>query len=528
MITHAGWGTGGWLVGSKSCLLFFLLASVDPAHGQLAPTERPEYRRGKELSHTYCTACHLYPEPDLHDLRTWRTQVMPLMHRNAGIGELQPDGTREEREALEQWRTIWEDYYFVAAPERPLPQGPRPPIRTGLKLFAVENPKYRQGISYATLVQIDPQTRQVYVGNALTRSLDVLDSQGKGLATTKLDSTLVHLLRRPEGWIGTQIGMVVPDDRPLGRLTQFSRDGLRFEVRRDCLTGLVRPLHCAAGDLNGDGREDLVICSFGNRTGVSGQFAWYENRGDNLYAEHVLLDRPGATRAVLHDDDGDGRVDILVLMAQAKEGVFLFHNLGRGEFAERPLIQAPPAWGFVYFDLADFNADGHPDLITANGDLGDFDCPPKRYHGVRIYLNDGRFNFHEAFLFPMNGVYKAIPADFDDDGDLDIAAISFFPDYERSPEESFVYLENQGELKFTAATFPDSQRGRWIVMDAGDVDGDGDLDLVLGAGFRTPFRAPDSLKARWEKEGPSLLILRNQRRSPEPGPSSPPPVDGRN
>lgn len=88
-------------------------------------------------------------------------------------------------------------------------------------------------------------------------------------------------------------------------------------------------------------------------------------------------------------------------------------------------------------------------------------------------------NFEQAYFFRINGAYKTIPLDFDNDGDLDMAAISFFPDYAERPEESFVYFENQGDLNFQPQSFKNASNGRWLIMDAGDIDGDGDMDLAL-------------------------------------------------
>src|SRR6266567_1609223 len=480
------------------------------AAAQAAGVEKAQFEQARSLATNICSQCHLFPEPDALARATWRDQVKPLMGKIMGVAAMENDASPSSRALMEVWNAIWDDYYLVAAPEQTLPQDPRPPIVPDLTLFKVEDPHYQPTNCYATMVHIDSEAHQIYVGNALTKSVDVLDAKGALVASSPVDSTLVHLLKRPGGWIGTQIGIVPPSDFPLGRVTMYDKKENRFERRCDLLSGLLRPVHTAAGELVEPGREDLVVCSFGN---TQGRLAWYAAQGPAKYVEQTLFERPGALISRLVDCNHDGKPDIVVLTAQAREGVFLYVNKGGGQFVERPLIQQPPVWGYVYFELADFNGDGHPDILTANGDLGDFTCPPKKYHGIRIYLNDGNWNFKEAFFYPLNGASKCIAADFDGDGDLDIAAISFFPDYDKSPEERFVFLQNLGAksgLKFSAHTFPDSFRGRWLTMDAGDLDGDGDLDIVLGGAYKVPFKAPQPLLYRWQKEGPSILILRNQ------------------
>lgn len=469
--------------------------------------EKPEYQRARMLATNICSVCHLFPEPVLLDRSTWTNQVKSRMRLKMGVDTLEDNPSPDARTLMSQWSAIWNDYYTVAAPERPLPQDPRPRIVPDLTLFTVEDPKYEVTNGYATMVQIDPETRQIYVGNAIKKSLDVLDAQGRLLASTPVDTTVTHLLKRPEGWLGTQIGIVPPNDLPLGLVTLYDRKENRFEKRCDLIGGLLRPVHTAVADLIGDKTDELIVSSFGN---TGGRLAWYGRNDPCSYTENMMADRTGATWSRALDVDRDGKLDVIALMAQAKEGVFFYRNEGDGEFLEKPLVAQPPVWGYAYCELTDLNGDGHLDILTANGDRGDYECPPRKYHGVRIHLNDGHWKFKEAFFYPLNGAYKSMAVDFDGDGDPDIAAISFFPDYDKSPEESFVFLENQGGLKFTAHTFPDCYRGRWLTMDSGDLDGDGDADIVLGGVYKTPFRATEALLQRWQKEGPSLLILRNQ------------------
>jgi hypothetical protein len=200
------------------------------------------------------------------------------------------------------------------------------------------------------------------------------------------------------------------------------------------------------------------------------------------------------------------------LFAQGDEGIFLFHNEGGGEFREEQILQFPPTYGSTDFELADFNGDAALDIIYTAGDNADYRPVMKPYHGVRIYLNKGGYEFEQAYFFHMNGAYGATADDFDDDGDLDIAAISFFPDYARSPEESFVYLENKGDLTFEPSTFENSDMGRWLVLDSGDADGDGDPDLLLGSFSALQLGTsyvPEATAKQWTQEGPSTVLLEN-------------------
>ena len=133
----------------------------------------------------------------------------------------------------------------------------------------------------------------------------------------------------------------------------------------------------------------------------------------------------------------------------------------------------------------------------------------KSYHGIRIFLNDGKNHFEEKYFLRQHGAQKAIPADFDKDGDLDIVSIAFFPDYEKLPLESFIYWENKGDGSFSRSSFPGSTDGRWLTMDAGDIDGDGDIDVIIGNAVFAAGKIPASLREEWLKNPLSAIVLEN-------------------
>ncbi len=483
-----------------------------------------EYQRGDKLAHTVCISCHLFPEPALLDRVTWAMVVLPHMETWLGLADpdyaMSPGGDRVKAAKLipespavtaEDWRAIC-TYYLEAAPARFLPPADRPQLGVDLKQFKASNAPYRQSDPRTTLVKIDEAKHQIYVGDAEARTLSILNALGEVKTTLPMESAPVSLLLRPDGLYVTLIGSVSPSDLAEGKLLklQFSPSG---SLRTNgMLPDLLRPTDVVVADLNGDGREDLIICQYGN---ILGHFSWFENLGNGKYEEHILIKRPGAIKAYVRDFDQDGRPDIIVQMAQAREGIYLLTNDGTGSFRESTLLEFPPSWGSSYFEMADFNADGFPDLLVTNGDNGDLasiPAPYKKYHGLRLYLNDGKNQFKESWFFGMNGAYKAVARDFDNDGDLDIAAISYFPDYLHAPRESFIYFENQGtkaRFQFKPVSFPESFSGRWMTMDVGDLDGDGRLDIVLGAFSKGPGFVPSALTEGWKAMGPSVLILKN-------------------
>ena len=495
------------------------------SNGELSVGSRDAPVNGRVAAQSYCSTCHLTPDPEMLDRRTWREELLPKMKYFVG---LEPPTTNafQDLDVLLAGNVfpktpmmppkIWDaitDYYVSSAPEALVSTQDQSRISVGLKTFTAVPGRFRRSPPHTTMVKIDPARRAILMGDAQLQGLYVLDPGGNLVSTLELGNIPVGFAETEEAMFFAAIGHFFPREQPHGQLLMLEKTSRGLE-RRELLNLLPRSVDVQCADLNGDGKSDLTLCVYGN---FIGRFSWLENRGSTNYTEHVLLDKPGALSCRIHDFNGDGQPDLAVLVAQALETMFIFINDGHGRFTKHVAFQKQPSWGHSSFDLADFDGDGQLDFLVTNGDNADFSTSPtKPYHGVRIYLNKGNLRFEEAWFFHLNGAYKAIARDFDQDGDLDIAAISFFPDYDKSPRESFVYLENQGGLQFTLSTFRECVSGRWLTMDAGDVDGDGDDDIVLGSLVKMPTKVPDFLKKNWDENGPSVMILRNELRRASP------------
>lgn len=474
--------------------------------------------RDQAVVEHYCQSCHLLPEPGQLTKRTWEKVVLPKMGYFLGVSDdfFQPQSpAKNELNAhlfpttplisTEEWTAI-KRYFLTLAPDTLAPQPARPPIQLSISHFKARELDYKLLQPATMLVKIDPSSRRIYFGDAARSILYTSEYPYRSVDSIAIPTGPVQLTVRDSSFQLLTMGTLLPSDQSNGMLQQFSN---RTSQPTLVLDRLSRPVQVVYADLNQDRQEDILVCGFGY---FIGSFEWYEHRGQGKpYRKHILNPVTGAVHAVVQDFNSDQLPDILVLMAQGSEGLDLYINEGNNIFsAPERLLRFPPTFGSNYFEIGDFNQDGHWDIMATNGDNGDYTPILKNYHGIRIYQNDGNNHFAEQFFYPVHGIHKALARDFDLDGDLDIAAIAYFPDLQHLPEESFVYLANKGNLSYEGHSLPQHNRGRWMVMDAEDMDQDGDTDLLLGSSIFPLYRN----EKQWQQPSSPVLIIENTTKTP--------------
>ena len=186
------------------------------------------------------------------------------------------------------------------------------------------------------------------------------------------------------------------------------------------------------------------------------------------------------------DIDGDGDVDAIAI-AEGKNSFKTFLNDGSGNFSFGSEVTGAPS-GAIHVShsedpyaqtedqalaVADIDGDGDADVITQRPGIGK----------LNTFLNDGAGNF--SYRQQIGGAQTHAgtdevsieAADVDGDGDIDIIQKS-------SLSASFITLLNDGNGNFSAGTTTNisaqvASPGNSVALSAGDLDGDGDIDLLL-------------------------------------------------
>jgi hypothetical protein len=470
-----------------------------------------DVKEGKVLSEKYCASCHNYPGPALLNKTIWETAILPTMAAKLGLqtemGQVYAD--KKSLINIADWQKIIAFYKAMAPNKLVIPKSD---AVTDWAIFKLKRPARNNGTATAmtTMIKFNTFNKLLYTADA-SNNLYSWDAGLKAKLVKKMASPIssanfFKTAGNKNMGVFTCIGVMPPNDYREGRLEQID-----LETKKPLITtftdSLPRPVQMAAGDFNHDSLTDYLVCGFGN---TKGALYLVTQQAGGTFKKRIIRPVPGAIELQTGDFNNDGWLDFMCQFAQADEGLWMFLNDKRGGFTSKKLISFPPVYGTYSFQLVDLNKDGLQDIIYLCGDNNDLSPILKPYHGVYIFTNQGNWKFKQTLFYHINGASKSMAADFDGDGDMDIATIAFFPDFKDNPKEGFTYMEQTEKGKYKAHSIPIHTQGRWLVMETSDIDGDGDPDIILGnfSIYEDKLLNQKDFKPNWDPNQP-IIILEN-------------------
>ena len=242
----------------------------------------------------------------------------------------------------------------------------------------------------------------------------------------------------------------------------------------------------AAADLNGDGKTDLVLadpcdtnnCSNGSVTVLLGN-------GDGTFQPAVSYNAGGqSTLAVaLGDINGDGKVDVVVVSTcdsnnDCSRGTVAV-LLGSGDgMLQTAVTYALDGEYPQYAAVADVNGDGKPDLLVANACVSASDSTNGSV-SVLLGNGDGTFQSARSSSSGGEGAESVAVADVNGDGTPDLLVANACASTSDCTNGSVSVLLGNGDGTFQSAVGYSSGGQSAVSIAVADINGDGRVDAVV-------------------------------------------------
>jgi hypothetical protein len=242
------------------------------------------------------------------------------------------------------------------------------------------------------------------------------------------------------------------------------------------------PSFIAVGDVNGDGKLDVVAVGIPSNGNLNSMVGIWLGKGDGTFRPSVIYNTgdEGANSVAIGDLNGDGKPDLVVgnsYGCATCDTSTLSVLLGNGDGTFQPPVNYSSGGSYVdSVAIADLNGDGIPDLVVANG----YQCVGCLNGGVGVLLGNGDGTFQPAASFDSGGYFAAsvVIADLNGDGKPDLAVANGAQCHGCGNSEVSVFLGNGDGTFQPPASYIWGMYGAASIAIA-DLNGDGKPDLAV-------------------------------------------------